>query len=156
MSYDDALKDYGIDKPDLRFDMKIKHLTEDLKAHGFPVFDSAELVCGIICKGIADSYSNKDINEITDWVKRPQIDAKGLVYIKYNLDGSIKSSVGKFYSDEFLQNLGKKLEVEPGDMLLILAGGYDKTLKQAGELRLEIGPTYETHQRRRIQSFLGR
>ena len=139
MSYDDALKDYGIDKPDLRFDMKIKHLTEDLKAHGFPVFDSAELVCGIICKGIADSYSNKDINEITDWVKRPQIDAKGLVYIKYNLDGSIKSSVGKFYSDEFLQNLGKKLEVEPGDMLLILAGGYDKTLKQAGELRLEMG-----------------
>ena len=139
MSYDDALKDYGIDKPDLRFDMKIKHLTEDLKGHGFPVFDSAELVCGIICKGIADSYSNKDINEITDWVKRPQIDAKGLVYIKYNLDGSIKSSVGKFYSDEFLQNLGKKLEVEPGDMLLILAGGYDKTLKQAGELRLEMG-----------------
>lgn len=139
MSYDDAMRDYGSDKPDLRFGMKIKNLNDALKGKGFPVFDSADLVAGIVCPGIAESYSNKDINELTEWVKRPQMGAKGLVYIKLNNDGSIKSSVAKFFTDEALQSLCKDLSMQVGDMLLILAGDQDKTLKQCGELRLEMG-----------------
>ncbi|HRI01374.1 MAG TPA: aspartate--tRNA ligase [Saprospiraceae bacterium] len=138
MSYDEALRDYGSDKPDLRFDMKIQHLNDSLKDKGFAVFDNAELVAGIVCKGIGESYSNKDINDLTDWVKRPQIGAKGLVYIKYNQDGSLKSSVGKFFTDEQLKELAQKVGAEAGDLLLILAGTHDATLKQCGELRLEM------------------
>ena len=139
MSYDDALENYGIDKPDLRFEMKFQNLDSQAKGKGFKVFDEAETVIGICAKGIASNYSNKQMNELTDWVKRPQIGAKGLVYIKYNEDGTIKSSIGKFYSDEDLQSWGTKFGAEKGDVVFILSGELDKTRKQLGELRLELG-----------------
>ncbi len=138
MSYDDAMHHYGSDKPDLRFDMKIQYLNSAMQNKGFVVFDSAELVAGIVCKAAAEKYTNKDINDLTEWVKRPQMGAKGLVYIKYNLDGTIKSSIGKFFSDEALQQLAIEYGIEKGDMFLILAGDKDKTIKQCGELRLEM------------------
>ncbi len=139
MSYDEALSRYGSDKPDTRFDMQFVELNEQTLGYGFGVFDNAELVVGICAKGQADQYSNKDIKNLTSWLQRPQIGAKGLVYVKYGNDGSIKSSVGKFYSDEQLNEWGKAFDAAPGDMLLILSGEQDKTRKQLSELRLEMG-----------------
>jgi len=139
MSYDDAIEKYGSDKPDLRFDMPIHALNKTVKNQGFVVFDNAEYVGAIAVEGIAEEYSNKDIKNLTDWVQRPQIGAKGLVYIKHQQDGSIKSSIGKFFSDDTIKVWLDNLGVLPGDMLLILAGERDKTLKQLGELRLEMG-----------------
>jgi aspartyl-tRNA synthetase len=138
MTYDDAMAYYGVDKPDLRFDMKIQNLNQ-LKGHGFSVFDSSEFVGGLILETGGESFSNKDINELTEWVKRPQIGAAGLAYIKFNVDGSIKSSIGKFYSDEFLQNLKNDFSLKDGDIFFILSGETEKTLRQLGELRLELG-----------------
>jgi aspartyl-tRNA synthetase len=108
------------------------------KGQGFSIFDSAELVVGICAKGIAESYSNSTMKELTEWVQRPQIGAKGLVYIKYNNDGSIKSTVGKFYSDDVLNSWKDKFGAENGDVLFILSGELEKTRKQLSELRLEI------------------
>ena len=139
MSYDEAVEKYGSDKPDLRFDMPIHPLNDTVKNQGFVVFDNAEYVGAISVEGIAEEYSNKDIKKLTEWVQRPQIGAKGLVYIKHQQDGSIKSSIGKFFSDETIKGWLDQLVVKPGDMLLILAGEKDKTLKQLGELRLEMG-----------------
>jgi aspartyl-tRNA synthetase len=139
MSYDEALSTYGSDKPDLRFGMEIKDLNEDAKGHGFSVFDNAETVLGIVAKGVADQFSNKDLNNLTEWVKRPQIGAKGLVYVKYNTDGSIKSTVGKFFSDEQLKDWAYETGAEAGDILFALSGELDKTRKQLGELRLKLG-----------------
>ncbi len=139
MSYDEALERYGSDKPDLRFDMEFIYLNEDMKGHGFNVFDSAETVVGIVAKGIADEYSNKQMKELTEWVQRPQIGAKGLVYVKYQGDGNIKSTVGKFYSDDVLQSIGSKIGAEKGDVLFVLSGEEEKTRKQLNELRLEMG-----------------
>lgn len=139
MQYDDAMRLYGSDKPDTRFDMHFVELNEVAKGKGFPVFDEAELVVGINAKGQADNYSNKDIKKLTSWLQRPQIGAKGLVYIKVNGDGTFKSSVGKFYSDEDLAAFAEKFGAEAGDMLLILSGETDKVRKQLNELRLEMG-----------------
>ena len=139
MQYDDALRLYGSDKPDTRFDMTFVELNEVAKGKGFQVFDQAELVVGINAKGQAGSYSNKDIKNLTEWVKRPQIGAKGLVYVKFEEGGGIKSSVGKFFSDEDLQAWGEQFQVSPGDMLLILSGETDSVRKQLSELRLEMG-----------------
>jgi aspartyl-tRNA synthetase len=139
MSYDEALEKYGSDKPDLRFDMAFVSLKQLTKDSGFSVFDQAELVIGICAKGIAEAYSNKDINELTDWVKRPQIGAQGMVYVKFNLDGSIKSSVGKFFQDEALRAWGEAMGASPGDILFIMSGETEKTRKQLSELRLELG-----------------
>lgn len=139
MNYDNAMQLYGSDKPDIRFGMTFTELNDLAKGHGFGVFDEAELVVGICAEGQADKYSNKDIKELTEWVKRPQIGAKGLVYIKLEADGSIKSSVGKFYSDEVLQQWAAKFGAKAGDLLLILSGEAEKTRKQLGELRLEMG-----------------
>ena len=139
MSYDDAIARYGSDKPDTRFGMEFVELNELAQNQGFPVFDSAELVVGICAPGIADTYSNKDINALTDWVKRPQVGAKGLVYIKYQSDGTIKSSIGKFYTDEQLHAWGERFGARPGDLVLILAGEAEKTRSQLGALRLEMG-----------------
>ncbi|MCB0663650.1 MAG: aspartate--tRNA ligase [Saprospiraceae bacterium] len=141
MNYDDALRLYGSDKPDLRFGMEFVELNDIIKeqAVGFSVFESAELVAGICAKGIASAYSRKDIDKLTDWVKRPQIGAKGLVYVKFEEDGSIKTSVGKFYNDDLLKAWGELFGAEKGDMLFILSGELDKTRKQLGELRLELG-----------------
>jgi aspartyl-tRNA synthetase len=139
MTYDEAQALYGSDKPDIRFDMSFVELTDVAKGKGFPVFDNAELVVGICAKGVASTYSNKVINELTDWVKRPQIGAKGLAYVKFEEDGTIKSPLSKFYSDEDLLAWGKNLNAEKGDVVFILSGETDKTRKQLSELRLELG-----------------
>jgi aspartyl-tRNA synthetase len=138
MTYDDAMTKYGSDKPDLRFGMEFVELNEVAKGKGFGVFDSAELVVGICAKGIAETYSNKDMKELTEWVQRPQIGAKGLVYVKYQKDG-VKSTIGKFYADEELQAWGNMFGAEEGDVLFILSGEAEKTRKQLNELRLELG-----------------
>ncbi|MCH2021715.1 MAG: aspartate--tRNA ligase [Saprospiraceae bacterium] len=139
MTYDEAIKRYGSDKPDTRFGMEFIELNDLSKGYGFPVFDNAEMVVSICAKGQADSYSNKDIKKLTSWVQRPQIGAKGLVYVKYNLDGSIKSSVGKFYNDEQLMGWLERAKAEKGDMLLILCGDTDTVRGQLSDLRLEMG-----------------
>lgn len=138
MSYADAMKDYGSDKPDTRFGMKFKELNDLAQNKGFVVFDSAELVVGINAEGCAE-YSRKQIDELTDFVKRPQIGAKGLVYVKYNEDGSLKSSVDKFYSEDDLKAWADRFEAKPGDLMLILAGETSHTRKALNELRLEMG-----------------
>lgn len=138
MSYDDAIKYYGSDKPDIRFDMKFVELTDIVKGKGFNVFDAAELVVGICAKGAA-GYTRKQLDELTEFVKKPQIGAKGLVYVRYNTDGTLKSSVDKFYTEEHLKDWAHHFGAEPGDLMLILAGDADKTRKQLNELRLEMG-----------------
>lgn len=138
MSYDDAMKKYGSDKPDIRFGMEFQELNDLAQNQGFKVFDSAELVVGINASGCA-SYSRKDIDKLTDWMKRPQIGAKGLVWVKYNEDGSIKSAVDKFYSEEVLKKWMERFDAKPGDLLLILSGDATATRKQLNELRLEMG-----------------
>ncbi|MBP8213119.1 MAG: aspartate--tRNA ligase, partial [Saprospiraceae bacterium] len=139
MSYDDAMRLYGSDKPDLRFGMQFVEMNDFAKGKGFGVFDDAELVVGICAKGIAESYSNKDMKDLTEWLQRPQIGAKGLVYVKYQEDGSIKSTVGKFYSDEELKHWAEKFGAEKGDVIFVLSGEAEKTRKQLNELRLELG-----------------
>jgi aspartyl-tRNA synthetase len=142
MSYDDAMRLYGSDKPDLRFGMEFVELkapgVESRVPEGFQVFDSAESVLAINAAGCAE-YSRKQIDELTEWVKRPQIGAKGLVYVKYEADGSVKSSVDKFYSPEQLKGWLELAGAKPGDMLFVLSGEDEKTRKQLGELRLEMG-----------------
>lgn len=139
MSYDEAMKRYGSDKPDLRFGMEFYELNDLAKDQGFAVFDNSELVVGIFAKGIADSYSNKDMKKLTEWVQRPQVGAKGLVYVKLLPDGGIKSTVGKFFSDEQLMGWAEKMGASAGDVLFILSGAAEKTRKQLNELRLEMG-----------------
>lgn len=139
MSYDDAIRLYGSDKPDTRFDMHFHELNDLAQGKGFSVFDSAELVVGICAKGQAGEYSNKDIKKLTEWMQRPQIGAKGLVYVKLEAGGGIKSSVGKFYSDDQLREWADRMGATEGDMLLILSGEAEKTRKQLNELRLEMG-----------------
>jgi aspartyl-tRNA synthetase len=138
MRYDEAMARYGSDKPDLRFGMAFEELNDLAQGRGFPVFDAAELVAGICAPGCA-SYSRKQLDELTEWVKRPQIGAKGLVYARFEADGSIKSSVDKFFDAEALRAWGERFGAQPGDLLLILAGETDKIRKQLGELRLEMG-----------------
>ncbi len=139
LSYDEALQRYGSDKPDLRFGMEFTEMNEVAKGKGFGVFDSADLVVGICAKGQASHYSNKDIKNLTEWLQRPQIGAKGLVYVKVNEDGTFKSSIGKFFSDDDLNFWADKFSARPGDLLLILSGEAEKTRKQLSELRLEMG-----------------
>jgi len=137
MSYADAMKQYGSDKPDIRFDMRFVELTDLAQNKGFKVFDEAELVVGIAATGCAE-YTRKQMDELTDWVKRPQIGAAGLVYVRCNPDGTFKSSVDKFYSPEELKQWADRANAQPGDMLLILSGKAEKTRKALGDLRLEI------------------
>lgn len=139
MQYDEAMRRFGSDKPDLRFGMEFCELNDVAQNKGFSVFDNAELVVGICVEGIADAYSNKDIKKLTEWMQRPQIGAKGLVYVKVNADGTFKSSVGKFFSDEDLAVWAEKMGAKAGDMLFVLSGETDKTRKQLNELRLEMG-----------------
>jgi aspartyl-tRNA synthetase len=138
MTYEYAMKNYGSDKPDIRFGMTFVELNELAQGKGFGVFDEAELVVGICAKDCAD-YTRKQLDELTDFVKRPQIGAKGLIYVRYNADGSLKSSVDKFYTEDDLKQWATRFEAQPGDLLLILAGPADKTRKQLNELRLEMG-----------------
>lgn len=143
MTYDDALRLYGSDKPDLRYDMQFVELNDVVKGKGFSVFDEAELVVGICVRDIAEKYSNKDMKDLTEWLQRPQIGAKGLVYIKYQEDGSIKSTIGKFYTDDELNSWAQRFSAEKGDVIMILSGDTEKTRKQLSELRLELGKRLE-------------
>lgn len=139
MPWADAMKYYGSDKPDLRFGMKFVELMDVMKGHGFGVFDSAAYIGGINAKGAAH-YTRKQLDALTEYVKRPQIGAKGLVYARVGEDGTVKSSVDKFYSQEALQELRKAMDAEPGDLILIMSGDDAmRTRKQLCELRLEMG-----------------
>ena len=138
ITYDNAIEKYGSDKPDLRFDMKLNYLDLLAKGSGFKVFDEAEAVVGINVPNCAD-YSRKKFYELTSWVKRPQIGAKGLAYVKYNTDGSFKSSIDKFYNTETLKKWASKCNSNPGDLILILSGDKLKVQKQMNELRLLMG-----------------
>jgi aspartyl-tRNA synthetase len=138
MTYDEAMKEYGNDKPDIRFDMKLKALNEVVKGNEFPVFDEAELVIGIAATGCSE-YTRKQTDELTDWVKRPQIGMKGLVFIKCNADGTFKSSVDKFYNEEQLKQIATICDAKAGDLILIVAGEKNLATKAISELRLEMG-----------------
>jgi len=138
MPYSEAISDYGTDKPDLRFEMKISDLTDLVKGKGFPVFDNSEFIGGICVQGCS-GYSRKELDQLTEFVKRPQIGAGGMVYVKFEPDGSIKSSVDKFYSGGDLSGWGERAGTSPGDLLLVLSGERSKTLTALGELRLEMG-----------------
>lgn len=138
MSYADAMRYYGNDKPDTRFEMKLVEMNSVVKGKNFKVFDDAELVVAICAKGAAE-YTRKQLDELTEWVKRPQIGATGLVYARYNTDGTTKSSVDKFYNEEELKKWGEACGAEKGDLILLLAGGEEKTRKAMSELRLEMG-----------------
>jgi len=138
MSYAEAMAQYGSDKPDTRFDMKFVELNDVTQGKGFNVFDNAELVVGI-CAPEGANYSRKQIDALTDFVKRPQVGAKGLVYIKYNKDGSFKSSVDNFYSQEDLQAIAAKCKANKGDLILVLSGDVNPTRSALNELRLKMG-----------------
>ena len=138
LTYADAMKYYGNDKPDLRFDMKFVDLTTLAKGVGFVVIDQAEIALGICAKG-AGEYTRKQLDELTEWVKRPQIGAKGLIYVRYQQDGVLKSSVDKFYSQAQLKSWADALGAVPGDLLLVLSGDEKSTRKQLSELRLKMG-----------------
>ncbi len=138
MTFADAMKYYGNDKPDLRFDMKFVDLTTLAKGTGFAVIDQAEIVLGICAKG-AGEYTRKQLDELTDWVKRPQIGAKGLIYVRYQEDGLLKSSVDKFYTQEQLKTWADACGAVPGDLMLVLSGDEKSTRKQLSELRLKMG-----------------
>lgn len=137
MTYADAMKNYGSDKPDIRFGMLFKDLDDLVKGKNFPVFDNAESVVGINADGCAE-YTRKQLDALTDFVKRPQVGATGLVYIRYNADGTLKSSVDKFYTEEDLKAIAERFEAKPGDLMLILAGEAEKTRKALNVLRLEV------------------
>ena len=137
MPYSEAMESYGSDKPDIRFDMKIKDLTALAKGKEFSVFNEAEYIGGICATGCSE-YTRKQLDALTEWVKRPQIGAKGMVNVKVAADGTIKSSVDKFYTPEDLQKWVDVLGAKPGDLILILSGPKEKMQKALGELRLEM------------------
>lgn len=138
MTFDDAMEFYGNDKPDIRFDMKLVNFTEIGKGNGFRVFDEAELVVAICAKGCAE-YTRKQMDELTDWVKRPQIGMSGLIYARVNADGTVKSSVDKFFDETKLKVWADICQAQPGDLILVLAGKEERTRKAMSELRLEMG-----------------
>ncbi len=138
MSYQEAMEKYGSDKPDIRFEMHIASISEVAQGKGFNVFDQSEAILAIVVPGAAE-YSRKQIDQLTEWVRRPQIGAKGMVFVKCLPDGGYKSSVDKFYSQEDLKNWAQTTGAESGDLILVLSGPKDNTLKAIGELRLEMG-----------------
>jgi aspartyl-tRNA synthetase len=137
MTYDEAMKKYGSDKPDRRFEMVLVEMNEVAQNKGFQVFDQSELVLGICAKGQAH-YTRKQIDGLIDWVKRPQIGAKGMIYVRFNEDGTLKSSVDKFFSEDDLLQWAKLMGAQPGDLMLLLSGEKDQVRKQMGALRLEM------------------
>jgi aspartyl-tRNA synthetase len=138
LPYSEAMEFYGSDKPDLRFGMRFIDLSASVKGNNFAVFDSAEYIGGICAEGCSE-YTRKQLDELTEFVKRPQIGAKGLIYLRYNTDGTLKSSVDKFYTSEDLQKWAEIMNAKPGDLMLIMAGVKKKTLTALSELRLEMG-----------------
>jgi len=142
MTYQEAMIRYGSDKPDIRFGMEFNELNEVVKGKGFGIFDDAELVLGIVAENCSE-YTRKQLDELTDWVKRPQIGALGLIYLKCNTDGTFKSSVDKFYTQEDLKVWAEKCGAKSGDLILLLSGNTDKVRKQMNELRLHLGTQLE-------------
>jgi aspartyl-tRNA synthetase len=138
MTYDDAMRRFGNDKPDVRFEMEFQDLTSSMHGKGFAIFDSAEAILGLVVPGCAN-YTRKQVDELTEWVKRPQIGAKGLVYCLCNEDGSFKSSVDKFYSAEDWKTIATTAGASAGDLILLLSGELHSTRKQLSELRLLMG-----------------
>ena len=138
MSWYDAMDNYGSDKPDIRFGMTIHEITSLVQGHGFSVFDSVPYIGAIAVPGAAD-YTRKQLDELTEWVKRPQVGAKGLVYVKYNADGSVKSSVDKFYTPEEVKSMAEAAGAVPGDLVLVLCGQKRKAQTMLGVLRIEMG-----------------
>ncbi|OPC32825.1 aspartate--tRNA ligase [Elizabethkingia miricola] len=138
MTFADAMKKYGNDKPDIRFGMEFHELNDLVKGKDFKIFDEAELVVGINVEGCAE-YTRKQIDELTDWVKRPQIGATGMVWIKYQADGVVTSSVNKFYSEEDLKKIAEEFGAKPGDLMLVLSGNENKVRAQLSALRMELG-----------------
>lgn len=138
MTFAEAMESYGCDKPDLRFGMKFVEITQNAKKRDFVVFNDAEYIAGICAEGCAN-YTRKELDDLTKFVQRPQVGAKGLVYVKCNEDGSLKSSVDKFYSEDDLKEWANLFNAKPGDLILVLAGDKKKTLPQLSELRLEMG-----------------
>ena len=138
ITYAEAMEKYGSDKPDIRFGMEFVDLTKETQGKDFAIFDSAEIVLGINASTCSE-FTRKQIDELTDWVKRPQIGAKGMIYLRYNTDGTYKSSVDKFYSEADLKVWAEKATMQPGDLLLLLSGETNKTRKQLNELRLHLG-----------------
>jgi aspartyl-tRNA synthetase len=149
MSYKEAMDFYGSDKPDLRFGMKFTDLTGIVKGKDFAVFDTAEYIGGICAAGCTE-YTRKQLDELTEFVRKPQIGAKGLIYVRYNPDGSLKSSVDKFYTPEELKIWAETMDAKPGDLILILAGDRKKTLSALSELRLELGSRLGLRQKNRF------
>jgi aspartyl-tRNA synthetase len=135
ITYQEAMEKFGSDKPDMRFEMEFVDFTAMVQGKGFPVFDDAKSILAINVAGCAD-YTRKQLDELTEWVKRPQIGAKGLIYAKYNQDGTVKSSVDKFYDEAALKDWMMAAKAKPGDLLFLLCGELEKTRKQLGELRL--------------------
>lgn len=138
MTFADAMKKYGNDKPDIRFGMEFHELNDLVKGKDFKIFDEAELVVGINVEGCAE-YTRKQIDELTDWVKRPQIGATGMVWIKYQPDGIVTSSVNKFYNEEDLKKIAEEFGAKPGDLMLVLSGNENKVRAQLSALRMELG-----------------
>ncbi|MCL1675302.1 aspartate--tRNA ligase [Elizabethkingia meningoseptica] len=138
MTFADAMKKYGNDKPDIRFGMEFHELNDLVKGKDFKIFDEAELVVGINVEGCAE-YTRKQIDELTDWVKRPQIGATGMVWIKYQADGVVTSSVNKFYNEEDLKKIVEEFGAKPGDLMLVLSGNENKVRAQLSALRMELG-----------------
>jgi aspartyl-tRNA synthetase len=138
MTYDEAMRDYGNDKPDIRFDIKIQHIRSLVQGHGFGIFDEADAIFGIVAPACSE-YTRKQIDELTEWVKRPQIGMKGMVYIKCLADGTFKSSVDKFFDEAALKQIATSCNAVAGDLILILAGPLALTRKAISELRLEMG-----------------
>ncbi len=138
LPYKDAMEFYGSDKPDLRFGMKIVNMTQIVKGHDFAAFDTSEYIGGI-CAEKCSEFTRKQLDELTEYVKRPQIGAKGLIYLRYNIDGTLKSSVDKFYSQEDLRKWVDITGAKPGDLIFVMAGDKNKTLTALSELRLEMG-----------------
>ncbi len=138
MTFNDAMRLYGNDKPDIRFDMTIQYLTDIVKGKGFQIFDQSECVAGILAKNCAN-YTRKQLDELTEWVKRPQIGSKGLVYVLCQEEGTYKSSVDKFYNQDELKKWANSMNAQPGDLILVLSGDISKVRKQLSELRLEMG-----------------
>ena len=138
MTFADAMQKYGNDKPDIRFGMEFVELNELVKGKDFKIFDDSELVVGINVEGIAD-YTRKQIDELIDWVKRPQIGATGMVWIKFQNDGVVTSSVNKFYSEEDLKKIAEKFGAKAGDLMFLMSGNADKVRTQLSALRMELG-----------------
>jgi aspartyl-tRNA synthetase len=146
LTFTEAIENYGNDKPDIRFGMKITELTAILTGKGFSVFDTAEYIGGICAKKCSE-YARKQLDELTEFIRRPQVGAKGLIFIKFNSDGSVKSSIDKFYTPDELVKIARITGAEPGDLILIMAGSKIPTLKALSELRLEMGNRLDLRKR---------